>query len=225
MSKMTGYIFYSKQCKSCLDLITYMENQGILNMFEIKCVDTMSETEIIRLGLSGVPTIVIITTNNGRQQKGIYEKNEAFKWVNGLIQNKKQNMMKHVAEKRKLIEQSEMKKKLEDGVFEYCSTEAQGISDSYAYYKEDKYLNGDLSKDLDLSQPKSFLTCDRLNTDSILTIPENKNQPGYKLNERDQKVLLSKLENNRKDYDDKVKLLMEQEQIQKVLNPENPYFN
>ena len=162
MSKMTGYIFYSKACKPCLNLITLMENQGILGMFEIKCVDTMSENDIIRMGLSCVPTIVIITVNNGRQQKGIYEKDDAFKWVSGLIQNRKQNIMRHTEEKRKLIEQSEMKKRLEDGVFEYCSTEAQGISDSYAYYKEDKDLNGDMTKDLDICQPKSFLQCDIL---------------------------------------------------------------
>ena len=216
---MMGYIFYSKMSKSCQDLITYMENQGIINMFEPKCIDTMSDNEIVKLGLSDVPTIVIITQQNGQQKRGIYEKIEAFKWVESLVVNRRANMMKYAENNRRLVQQSEMKKRIKEGLYEYCQGEAQGISDSYSYWKDD------LSKDINDAQPKIFLPYGKDAAYTIMTIPEDKNMKANKLKERDQSTLITKLENIRKDQDTQIKSIMEQEQIQKVLNPKNDMYS
>jgi hypothetical protein len=212
---MIGYIFYSKTSKSCLDLITYMENQGIINMFESRCIDTMTEHDIIRLGLSSVPTIIITTEQNGKQQRGIYEKIEAFKWVESLVINRRQHMMKFAENNRKLIQQSEMKKRIKEGLYEYCQGESQGISDSYSYWKDD------MSKDINDAQPKLFLPYGKDAAYTIMTIPEDKHMKGYKLKQNEQTSLVSNLENLRKDQDTHIQTFMEREQIQKVLNNGN----
>lgn len=212
---MIGYIFYSQKSKSCLDLITYMENQGIINMFEPKCIDTMSDSEIVKLGLTAVPTIVIVTQQNGKQQKGVYEKIEAFKWVESIVMNRRQHMTQYAENNRRLIHQSEVKKRIKEGLYEYCQGEAQGISDSYSYWKDD------VSHDINEAQPKIFLPYGKDAQYNIMTIPENKNVKNDKLKSTEQTSLVSNLENLRKEQDTKIKSVMENEQIQKVLNSPN----
>jgi hypothetical protein len=192
-----------------------MENQGIINMFESRCIDTMTEHDIIRLGLSSVPTIIITTEQNGKQQRGIYEKIEAFKWVESLVINRRQHMMKFTENNRKLIQQSEMKKRIKEGLYEYCQGESQGISDSYSYWKDD------MSKDINDAQPKLFLPYGKDAAYTIMTIPEDKHMKGYKLKQNEQTSLVSNLENLRKDQDTHIQTFMEREQIQKVLNNGN----
>jgi hypothetical protein len=212
-----GYIFYSQKSKSCLDLLTYMQNQGIINMFIPRCIDKMSDTDIVKLGLTVVPTIVIITHQNGHEVKGIYEKLDAFKWIETFIANRRQNMMKFAENNRKLIQQSEMKKKIKDGLYEYCQGESEGLSDSYSYWKDD------MTKDIDSAQPKTFLPYGKDNAYSIITIPEDKTAKGYKIKDSDQSVLISNLKNMRNDQDSNIKQFMEQEQINKVINNQNTF--
>jgi hypothetical protein len=195
--------------------MTVMENQGLLQMFVSKCVDEMSTDDFAKLGLRCVPTIVLMNNQNGKQQKGIYEDNDAFKWVDSVIANRRQNIIKFTENNRKLIEINEMKKRMVDGLSENCQSEMQGISDSYAYWKDD------IAHDIDLPQPKTFVPPMGVGNDlyGIQTIPEGSVRE--KLKESDQKKMMSKLENMRKDEDSKLQSIMQQQQINKVMNTGN----
>ena len=218
---MSGYLFYSKKCKYCYQLMTVMENQGLLNMFNTRCVDEMTDSDFAKLGLRCVPTLVLISNQNGKQNKGIYEKEDAFKWVDSVISNRRQNMIKFAENNRKLIEVNEMKKRIADGLAENCQIEMEGISDSYAYWKDD------ITQDIDLPQPKMFVPALKslsMNEDSynalygIQTVPYQNGLREDKLSKSDQTKMIGKLENLRKDEDSQLKNIMQQQQINKVMN-------
>ena len=213
---MLGYLFYSKKCTFCRDLMKIMENQNMINMFVLKCVDDMTSTDFTKLGLRFVPTLVLINNNNGQQSKGIYEKTEAFKWVNNVIENRRDNMIKFAENNRRLIEVNEMKKRIADGLTENCQNEMDGISDSYAYWKND------LSQDIDMAQPKSFVSAANVGNPlyGIETVPDDKSIK--KLSKKEQEKMIDFLANKRNDDDINMKSFMKQQQINKVFSPTNP---
>ncbi len=210
---MIGFLFYSKKCKHCLTLTKIMESQGLLQMFTHKCVDDMSDVEITKLGLQAVPTLVLINNQNGQQKKGIYEKDNAFKWVEAMITNRRQNMIKYAENTRKLIQANEMKKRFKDGLFGYCKNESEGLSDAYAYWKDN------LEHDIDNAQPKTFLPFGHDEQYNIMTIPDNalKN----KLTQGDQEKLIQKELSTRNQQDSQIKSIMEKQQIDSVINNSN----
>lgn len=206
---MSGYVFYSSNNSGCYNLMKIMENEGMLNMFTLKSIDDMSENEIVKLGLRSVPTIVFV--NNG--QKGIYEKEDAFKWVNNIIANRRQNIMKRTENNRKLIQQNSIQN-IKNGLFEYNANESQGISDSYSYWKDD------INQDINTAQPKSFLPFGRDSQYTIMTIPENKNNI-HKLDKDSQNKMVANLKNTRDRQDEQIKDIFTNEQIDKVLKYNN----
>lgn len=207
-----GCIFYSKKCQRCYNLMTVMENQQILQMFEKKCVDdmirNMSTTEISKLGFSKVPTIIMVNSQNG--SRGIYEDGKAYEFIENMVRNRQQNMAQHAEDTRKLIQIGEMKKRFKEGLFEYCPTESQGLSDNYAFCKED----------VDMAQPKSYLPVGQDDKYGIMTIPEM-NGTKNKLSKDDQQKLIKNLERMRDTQDSQIKTIMEQEQISSVLTTQN----
>lgn len=208
---MPGYVFYSKDCATSLNLIKIMENQGLHTMFDYKCVDNMSENDITKLGLRTVPTILVVNNQNGVQKKGIYEGKEAFEWINSVVINRRQIAITQAESTRKLIQINEMKKKIQDGLYEYCEGESAGISDGYSYWKDD------MTKDIDNAQPKTFLPYGDDHKYNILTIPVDKHAPGYKISKGDQEKMIRDMENIRKTDDSNLKSMMEQQQIHDVI--------
>lgn len=217
---MSGYVFYSKKCKTCHNLISIMESQGLVNMFEFKSIDDMSVEDLVKRGLKIVPTIVVVGTQGGRQQSVIYENKDAFEWVKNVVTNRRQNMIMNATNTRKLIQANEMKKRLKDGMFEYCEGEIGGVSDAYAYYKE----GDDLTKDIECAQPKSFVMCGQYDKNSIITIPIDKNAKGYKFTKVEQEKMIRDLASSREKEDSQLKSFMEQQQIQSVATAGNNSF-
>jgi hypothetical protein len=211
---MKGHLYYSTRCEYCLNLMTIMENQGLIDMFTQHCVDNMSSNDIVKLGIRTVPTLLLINTQNGQQQKGIYENEKAFNWVESVVSNRRQQMIKQAENTRKLIQVNEMKKRMKEGLVGYCQSEVEGLSDSYAYWKDD------MSKDIDSAQPKSYLPLGQDEQYSIMTIPIDK-KSDYKLNKNTQKQLIKDLEKTRDTQDNEIKSMMEKEQIIKVINMKN----
>lgn len=209
---MYGYLFYSKECKFCFKLITVMENQGLLGMFNVKCIDDMTPNDFAKLGLQCVPTLVVVNNQNGVEHKGIYENDKAFKWVDSVISNRRQNMIKTAENSRKLIEISDYKKRIVDGLSENCQSEMEGLSDAYAYWKDD------MTQDIDIPQPKMFVPALNIGNPlyGIETIPDESGKKN-KLKENDQKDLIKKLANLRSEEDTQLKNIMQQQQLNKVL--------
>lgn len=233
---MSGYLFYSNNCETCMNIITIMKTEKLLEMFECKDVEKMSVEELTRLGLTEVPTIVVITTSQtGEQQKGVYVSKAAFDWVTQVVNNRRMNMIKYTENTKKLIEMQEMKKRMQDGLLGYASMELNGISDNYSYWSD----NINIDKNLDMAQAKSFGGYSKdpkkflqLHSQSrIMTIPDvegskedKKKHKGYILTEKEQKKALEELEVNRKTQLNIIKDNMQKEQITSVMNAENRFF-
>ena len=205
---MYGKLYYSKSCQHCYSLMTIMENQGLLNFFELKCIDNMNDCEFAGLKFQKVPTLIIANSNDGSYREGIYESAEAFKWVDAIVTMRRQNAMMFIEKQKRLIEIEETKKRMADGLSENCQLAINGISDPYAYCKDD----------INLAQPKTFVSAMGMgdNTYRIMTIPQA--EKVEKLNENDQKRLIQDLERKRTTQDGDIKTIMSNEQLVKIRN-------
>lgn len=233
---MSGYLFYSNNCETCINLIAIMKNEKLLEMFDCRDVEKMGLEELTRLGLEDVPTILIINTSqSGEQQKGIHVKGQACKWVENVINNRRAHMIKYNENVTKLIEMQEMKKRMQDGLLGYSSMEIGGISDDYSYWSD----KPDLDKNLDMAQAKTFLGYDAdpkkflqlYNQSRIMTIPDvegNKDDKrklkGYIVTEKEQKKLMEDLDKNREKQIGVIKDNMQKEQIDSVIKAQNRFF-
>jgi hypothetical protein len=213
MSGLNGYIFYSNKCQYCTNLRNVMRGQNILGMFKENCIENMKEEEIIKMGLSVVPTIVIISQNtSGKPTKGIYEKDQAFKYIEGIIANRRACSMNQAENSRKLIQMNNIKRNVQDGLYEYQKMEVEGFSDAYSYF------NNDQSKESDIYQPKSFLPHGKDKAYSIMTIPESKDDiQRNKLTKKDQDKMIANLTNVRENQDVQLKDIMGKEQLERVI--------
>jgi hypothetical protein len=205
--KTTGFVFYHPSNAGSFNLMKLMENEEMLKMFELRSIQGMTDEQLLSYGIHAVPTIVFI---NG-QNKGIYEKEKAFGFVNNMIANRRQNIMRRTEDHRKLIQTTELRNNIKEGIFEYNSNETQGISDAYAFWKDD------INQDIDIAQPKSFLQYGKDAQYSIMTLPENPNNK-FKMNSDVQSRMVSNMKSNRDQQDDQIKQILEQQQIDKVLN-------
>lgn len=233
---MSGYLFYSNNCETCVNLITIMKNEKLLDKFECNDVEKMSMEEITRLGLEAVPTILIINVSpTGEHQKGIYVQKQACNWVESVINNRRSNMIKYTENTKKLIEMHEMKKRMQDGLLGYSSMETKGISDDYSFWSD----KPEIDINLNIAQSKSFLGYDKdskkflqqYNQSRIMTIPDvegtkedKKKLKGYIVTEKEQKKMIEELEKNRGAQLNTIKDNMQKEQINSVINAENRFF-
>lgn len=154
---MFGYIFYSKKCKFCYELMKLMENYGVNKIFQYECVDTLSIEQITQLQINQVPTIILMP-NNGANQT-ILEGKQAFEWVKQFIINRRQVTIQNAETTRKLIQKNDMTNKLKNNLYDYCPEEQTGISDSYALCRED----------INIPFPKEFSSS--ASNDTIITVP------------------------------------------------------
>ena len=215
---MAGIVFYSKTSQMSYDLLKLMESHNLLNFFVCKCVDTMSDSEITKMGIQFIPTMVI--PNKYEQGKGnIIEGKQTFEYISSIINNRRQNIINEAEKSRKLIQVGELKKRINDGLYEYCQSELSGISDDYAYWSDD--MTKDMQM-LDKAQTKNFVQYKQDQMYQILTIPEN--SKANKLKPNEQNKLINDLKKMRNIQDDQMKSVMEQEQIKCVINNNNIKF-
>lgn len=202
-----GFVFYHPSNAGSFNLLKLMENEGMLKMFELRSVQGMSDEALVSYGIYAVPTIVFI--NNGN--KGIYEKEKAFMFVNNMVENRKKNIIARTSQHRKLIQTTGIMNNIKNGLFEYNSNESQGVSDAYSYWKDD------LNQDVDVAQPKSFLQYGKDAQYSIMTLPENPNNK-FKLTADMQNKMMANMQQQRDRQEDGIKQNLEQQQIDMVLN-------
>ena len=233
---MSGYLFYSNNCETCVNLINLMKEEKLLDMFKCADIEKMSMEELTRLGLDGVPTILIINVSStGEQQKGVYVQEEACNWVENVINNRRLNMIKYTENTKKIIEMQEMKKRMQDGLLGYSSMETLGISDDYSFWSD----KPEIDVNLDIAQAKSYLGYDKdpakflqqYNQSRIMTIPdiegtkeEKRKLKGYVVTEKEQKKMMDDLEKQRTSQLNTIKTNMQKEQINSVINAENRFF-
>lgn len=209
---MKNFLFYSRKCPDCRDLLIIMKNINILNKFKLICTDNQSINipKYVRM----VPTLIIHNINSP------LEGEDAFKWVKSIkylntkrhIQNmevneisvnidNKDSKIKEIKENNKsnLNNKIQKKKEILSG---FLSSEMGEFSDQYAYTEKDD------------AKPQAFFDINK-NNSSIFTAPEQE-----KLTEDKQKNMINELINNReKDYNNYTKIMRKQ-QIAAVVNHE-----
>ena len=208
MAGMSGILFYSNNCQYSTNLRKVMMDQDILRFFTQKCIEGIKTDELIQMGLRVVPTLVVINKTNTGTNKQIYEETKAFEWVQQLLTNRRENMIKMADERRRLIQINNIKSKHHDGLHDHDPLETGGVSDDFAYW------SADMTKDIDIAQPKSFLPYGKDDQYSIATFIDNKK---FKLTEDEQKRRIAEVELARKSQDNAIKGINERQHMEAVV--------
>jgi hypothetical protein len=221
-----GYLFYTNYDKEgfCKSLITLLERHGLNKIFEYKLVDNMTDEQLMKLQLNSVPTLLVISENNGQKQQFVHEGNDAFKWVDSFLIGRRQAMMKNAESSRKLIQNSNTKEKLTQKLYEYCPGEHSGISDGYAYYNEDE------NKDRAMTVPQGKMFSNGLGfqNDNIgaIPLPGSGKVKDYKAkegltaiygNEHNVKKAIENMERERAKQDEHLRQNMEEDTVKIVV--------
>lgn len=138
-------LFYSKTCQTSVNLINILNNEGILPMFKMICVD--GQVNKFQNTIRTVPTMIVSNVKKPLEGKETFEWVEKFKFIrkqvysNSIVNN-------NIAQKNQHV-----------GPLEYKPLEMGSISDKFAY------------KDHDLAMPQSFVQASQLDN-KIFTAPE-----------------------------------------------------
>jgi hypothetical protein len=184
-----------------------IQNEDLINLFQFSCVDEMTPEKITSIGLRVVPTLFI----RNQQHSQMYESKDALNWIKNFIINRREHYMQMAENHRKLIMVNNIKNRMIDGLNSYKQMESEGISDQYAYYSEK-----DLTTDIDLAQPKSFLPVGRDDEYGIITLQSDNDNK--KMKEQEQKQKINQLLASRKVDENNIKSNMERGQIEAVID-------
>lgn len=211
MSNIFGILFYSNKCKHSKNLRLLMHSNDLLNSFTERCVEDMKVEEISQYNLKSVPTLVVIQKNaqNVIQNKNIFEAEGAFNWVQSMIINRRDNMIKSAEQSRKLIQLNNAKQN-ESGFRDHDPLESGGVSDAYAYWAND------VNKDIDLPQPKSFLPFGK-DTDYSIATFNNPAEHNNKIKQNDQVNRTKSVQQIRDAQDNDYKQQYQQNQLMAVI--------
>lgn len=200
---MFRFLFYSLKCDKCNNMLKIMENEGIIGSFKLYCIDNMTVQQISNLNLNTVPTIVFQQPDGRGSQ--IFEAGDAFKWLNSLIQNRRQNYMQMMEmNRRNILKHNANINKSMEGPQGYKPSEMSGVSDDYSYIS------------IDCAQPKQYMTYGQDENLSILTIKDNNG----KIDERQQKEIINNYERSRNVQTEQLNKMMEQQLINTIYNAE-----
>jgi hypothetical protein len=197
---MYGYLFYSPRCESSANFIKIITSERINQMFNLMNVDTMTTEQILSLGIKKTPMLVLRDNNN--KTIGVHEAQNAFEWLNNLIQFRRQNMAKIVEENRKKILQSSMQQNMNKDLVSGKSDELSGISDNFSYI------------DIDYTSSKSFLPYGQDNNFKILTFKDNQG----KMSNNDMNSKISEYNNIRNKTDSDIKNFIDNNLKTNLLN-------
>ena len=188
---MIGFLFYSPRCESSANFIRIITTEKINQMFNLVNIDTMSREQIISLGISKTPMLVLRDQNN--QTIGVHEGQAAFIWLNNLIQNRRQNMAKIIQENRKKLIQSNMAQNINKDLVSGKTDEMTGVSDNYSYV------------DIDYTSSKSFLPYGQDSDFRILTFKDNQG----KITNNELNTKISEYNNIRSKTDNDIKNIID----------------
>lgn len=185
-------LFYSRNCTTCASLIQIMTNEGLLQSFNLYCVD--DHLHDLPPHITEVPTLIVQDINHPLVV------GEAFKWVETI----KFMNQRNVAEMNKRIILTNMMKNAQMiGPHGYAQTEMGGFSDTFAFTETDHALL------------QSFFENGSEKENAIFTAPEQE-----KINDGEQKRRIGEILSSRKEQDKQHSTLMKQSQINAVIESE-----
>lgn len=229
-----GYLFISNHDENgyCKSLMTLLERHGLNKIFEPKLIDKMKPEQIMQLQIENIPALLVINSQTKTQQ--FFEGNDAFKWIDNLLIGRRQTVMKNAENQRKLIQTSNIKENLKEGLIDYCPNEQGGLSEGYAYYHEDENIDRERTK-IQIENIKKFGDYygknddRRYQNDNLGAIPiRGKNMKEYKEKEGLNAVyggniekVIKQMENDRDKQDNIIKNNMEQDTLQTIIHKMN----
>lgn len=212
---MIIFLFYSTKCKHSANLINIINSQKLSELFRPICIDTMKIEDLIRQGINNVPTIMVINQNGTESRKDIYDGANAFNWIEQFINNRREFMMRQAEETRKIIQINNQKLYDDNKALKgYYTMETSGLSDAYAYYSKD------ISKDVDIAQPKTFLPYGKDQEYSIVTLNDGgmRKTGDIERVKKEETIKEDNMKKSRQNQDLELKKMMEQQQISAVVN-------
>lgn len=186
-------LFYSKRCPACLNLLESLKVNNFLPFFKLFCIDDNMDN--LPKDIKKVPTMIIAGSPRP------YEGADTFKWVQSAKFFRQQQ---YVENTKRIIRQNAIRASMNTmgGPLGYVKGEMGGMSDEYAF------------KDKDVAPAHTFYKCDQKDTSFIITPPDDKNK---KINENEFKAVVKDQENVREQQDDKIKTMMETDQLVKII--------
>ena len=115
---MKRFLFFSKKCQSCANLIVLLKNLNLLNNFEMVCLeDLIAQRKQPPPNIKSVPALIMQDLNLVLQGK------ETFEWVEKIRMN--------------MIKMNMAKTAQQAGPHGFTNVEMGGFSDNFAYMLTD----------------------------------------------------------------------------------------
>jgi hypothetical protein len=115
---MKRFLFFSKKCQSCANLIVLLKNLNLLNNFEMVCLeDLITQRKQPPPNIKSVPALIMQDLNLVLQGK------ETFEWVEKIRMN--------------MIKMNMAKTAQQAGPHGFTNVEMGGFSDNFAYMLTD----------------------------------------------------------------------------------------
>lgn len=207
-----GILFYSEKCKYSHNLRKIMDDQDLLKLFTQRSIEKMSDDELYKMGLKVVPTLVVLSSNGNSQVKQIYEEMKAFEWIDSVMKNRRESLIKTAENTRKLIQLNNNKMKSNNSLYEHNPLETSGISDSYSSWRDN------INEDIDFAHKKNFLPYGKDDQYKIIALPDSNNNPKLSINE--QSIKIRQLEVARSQQDSTIKQAYEKQHLESVIKTE-----
>lgn len=176
MSNNSNIIFYSQQCNTSIALLTLLKNEGLLQYFNLYCVD--GRTSTLPKHIQYVPTMIVANINKPLVAR------DAFEWVSNMKYIRQQNI---IEQNKKLIQKNN-NNNINTGPRGFVSIEMNEFSDKFAF----------ADNKIDISLPQSFVDVNDLDKNSIFTVPESKD----KISSKELKDNIKKIANSRDKQDE-----------------------
>jgi hypothetical protein len=189
-------LLYSRQCPSCKNLLTILQNEKLLQYFKLECVDDTLDKYPRNLI---VPTMLVVNVNRPLMGQ------ETFEWVNQMKFIKQQNIAEM---NKKIIQQNTNIRK---GPIGYDSDIMGGISDKFAFTKIDEPL------------PHTYFGIGDEEKNAIFTPPVKLEKE--KMSKYDQEKTLKNIQSLRSNQDTESIAIAKQIHYEAVMKAEKEKFN
>ena len=197
MNLNANILFYSRKCGTCKNLITLLQNENFLAYFKMICVDDVGK-EQLPPQIKIVPTMIVTGVNKPLIAES------AFKWIEQAKFIRQEEL---ASNNKRIIQQNlvNMAKNNKKGPLGFVEQEMTGISDTYAYKRDD----------IDKAFSHSYVGAGDENKNAIFTAPEQ-----GKVSKNDQLSKIKEMEKERNEQEDEYGQVMKQQQLHAVMKAE-----
>lgn len=190
-------LFYSKECPTCVNLLTVLQNEYLIGYLKLICVDDYQLHQLPPM-IKTVPTMIVSNANKPLVAK------ECFDWVNQMKFLRQNQQLQNM--KNKMIQNAIMNSMTQkDEPIKYNKQEMDGVSDTFSLL------------DKDIAFRRNYVGTDE--NIAIFTAPDT-----GKISKEETRNRISQTENDRKQQDAEYKKLQKEQQLNAVMRAEQKKF-